>query len=191
MKTVRGRHLIAVLGGLLIAPSTSFAETWNIDPVHSAVVFKTLHFGAGYTYGMFRKFSGKIEAAKPIGKSSVSIEIDAESVYTGEQKRDKHLRSPDFLNVKQFPKITFVSSAVRGSVKNITVSGKLTLHGTTKDVTVRLTKVGEGKDPWGNQRIGFEGTLKIKRTEYGMKKMIGPAADEIQLILAFEAIKAK
>jgi len=188
------RWAVAALfaAGLITFGSMNEAEagdTYTIDPGHSSVTFKVKHFGIGYTHGRFRKLTGQMVVDKKASKSSVKINIEAASVYTNDKKRDKHLKSPDFFNVKQFPTVSFVSSKVAKAGKGYKVTGKLTLHGVTKTVTVKMKKVGEGKDPYGKFRIGFEGSLSIKRSAYNMKKMIGPAGDKISLTIAIEGIK--
>lgn len=119
------------------------------------------------------------------------VEIDTDAVYSGVQKRDLHLKSPDFLNVKQFPKITFASTKVVNAGKAVTVTGDLTLHGVTKPVTVRLLKVGAANDPWGNFRTGYLGELTIKRSEYGVAGMPGGVGEKLKLTIAIEGIRQK
>ena len=163
------------------------AQTYTVDRSHSAILFKAKHANVSYTYGMFRGFSGSLTVAGK--KSQVAIEVDAGSVYTGEKKRDGHLASPDFLNAKQFPKITFNSTKVQQRGKSVVVAGKLTLHGVTKDVKLTMVHIGSGKGPDGKERIGFEGTLKIKRSAYGMTKMIPMVGDDVTLTISIEGIK--
>ncbi len=184
-----GLPAVALLG-VAFAGEARAADSHRIDPGHSAIIFKVKHLNIGYTYGRFRTFAGSftLDRAAP-KRSSVKVEIDANSVYTADKKRDKHLQSPDFLNVKRYPKISFVSAKVRRSGNKWHVTGKLTLHGTTKIVKIGMAMVGAGKDPYGGHRVGFEGQLRIKRTQFGMTKMVGPAGDEIVIILAFEGIK--
>ena len=185
-----GLPLIAALGMSIPAFSLAQVESYDIDPAHSAVIFRVSHLGYSHTYGRFRKISGRIKVdKKKAANSSVAIEIDADSVYTADKKRDKHLRSPDFLNTKQFPKIAFKSTKVRKSGKTYVITGQLTLHGVTKTVTVKMKHVGEGKDPWGNYRSGFDGSLTVKRTDYGMSKMVGPAGDKIELMISIEGMR--
>jgi polyisoprenoid-binding protein YceI len=179
---------LALLVGL---PATAkAADTYTVDPVHSTVIFKTKHFGVGYVYGSFRKISGTIvvDEKKP-SRSKVNLEVDASSVFTANKKRDTHIKSPDFLNVKQFPKITFTSTKVTKRGKGADVTGKLILHGKTKTITVRMNKIGSGKDPYGNFRIGFEGTFTINRSDYGMTKMKGAVGEKMHLIIAVEGMR--
>ncbi len=184
---------LLALGALLALPAVArAADNYNVDPTHSTVIFKVKHFGVGFQYGSFRKVSGTlvVDEGKP-ARSSVSIDVDAASVFTANKKRDKHLRGPDFLNVKQFPKISFRSTKVRKSGKELKVQGKLTLHGVTKPITVRMLLVGKGKDAWGNNRIGFEGSFVVKRSNFGIAKMKGAVGEKLHMIVAVEGIKKK
>src|SRR5262245_45379585 len=185
------------LGGLSalasLAPPSAHAAAANykIDGVHSAVLFRCHHFKAGYVYGRFNAVAGKFvfDADKPEA-SSVSVTIEAASVDTNEKKRDDHLRSPDFLDVAKFPQITFASTAVKKTGENqFEVAGNLTLHGTTKPVTVAMTKTGENMDTYKMYRMGFEGTLTINRSEYGVSGLPGGVGEEVRLTIAVEGVR--
>ena len=185
--------LSIVVAGLLgtgLPVAARAADQYKIDLAHSVVLFRVMHLGIAPTYGRFRQLSGTFSLdAKAPHRSAVSIVVEAKSVYTADKKRDAHLRSPDFFNTKQYPKISFKSTKVTRTGKRWKVAGKLELHGVARPVTVVMEQVGGGKDPWGGYRVGFEGSFKIKRSEFGMTKMIGPASDEVRITLAFEGIK--
>lgn len=183
--------LIATFVILLTQFSDASAQKpYTIDPVHSTIIFKSLHVGAGYTYGRFRKISGSfvINERNP-PRSKVSIEVDAASIYTADKKRDTHLKGPDFLNTKQYPKITFTSTRVQKTRGGASITGKLKLHGVTRTITVKMRFVGKGKDPWGNHRAGFEGTFSIKLADYKIKGMAGAVGEKIDLIVAIEGMR--
>ena len=167
------------------------ADTYEVDPVHTAALFKVKHVGVSYTYGRFNDVKGTIviDAANPAA-SKVDITIQAASVDTFDQKRDAHLRNPDFFDAKQFPVLTFASTAFK-KVDDTTVeiAGDFTLHGVTKPITVTAKKIGEGKDPWGGYRIGFESTFTVKRSDYGMSKMLDAVGDEVTITFATEGIR--
>lgn len=165
------------------------ADTYKVDGDHAFVVFRVPHFSTGAVFGRFRTLTGQFTLGTKASDHSVSIEVAAASVYTGNKKRDEHIKSPDFLNVKQFPKITFKSSKVIKRGKTHLVSGALKFHGVTKQVTVPMKQLGAIKDPWGNQRTGFEGTLKISRKDFGLTKMQGPVGDQIVLTIVAEGTK--
>ena len=190
--------VLLVCAALLVAEApraTAAATTFEIDASHSAILFRLDHLGVSAAYGRFNKFSGSfvLDGNDPAG-CSVQLVVDAASVDTGHEGRDDHLRKPDFFNVAEHKTITFKSTRVSKttSPKHLDVTGDLTLRGVTKQVTIRMEKIGE-KD-LGERfgyRAGFEGTLRIKRTDYGMGWGVdkGSLGDEVKLILAFEGVK--
>lgn len=192
---MRIHHIIPAIAlslGFAMAPiSAHAADTYTVDPVHTAALFKVKHVGVSYTYGRFNDISGTVafDAANP-ASSKVDITIQAGSVDTHSEKRDAHLASPDFFDAKQYQALKFVSTEFK-KVDDSTfdVTGDFTLHGVTKPITIKVVKVGEGKDPWGGYRIGFESTFTIKRSDYGMIKMLEAVSDEVVVTFATEAIK--
>ena len=122
--------------------------------------------------------------------SSITLQIKSDSIDTNDAKRDQHLKNADFLNAKQFPVISFRSSKVQkqGS-KQCQVTGQLSLHGITKSITANVSKIGEGKDPWGKYRIGVEAKFSFKRSDFGIKYMLGGLSDEVEVTVAIEGIK--
>jgi polyisoprenoid-binding protein YceI len=177
-----------VLGASLLGSNAAAApETFQIDPVHSTIIFRTKHLNAGHVYGRFDEFSGTVTVDDAnLAAAKVEVSVKAQSLNTGNAKRDEHLRSPDFFAVAQFPTITFTSTSVKKAGDGYEVSGNLTLHGATKSVTVRMQRLGQGTNQEGKTVVGYEGTLDLKRSDYGMTKMVGPVSDEVRLILAFE-----
>lgn len=166
------------------------ADTFQVDPVHSSIIFGIKHNGVSDFYGAFKQISGtvKFDAADP-SKSSVEISVPVESVDTRNEKRDQHLKSPDFFNAGQFPTITFKSTKVEANGGSYKVTGDLTLHGVTKPVTIDFKKGAETKGPKGETRTGGETRFKIKRSDYDMTFMQGPLADEVNVILSLEGAK--
>ncbi len=183
---------VAAVLSLGASSASAAPDAYDVDAVHSTVIFRIQHMKAGYTYGRFNELSGKLvlDEANP-SASSIQVEVKATSVDTNDKKRDDHLRSPDFLNVAQFPTMTFSSTSVKANGTKFDVTGDLTMHGVTKSVTVAMEKTGAGSDPWGFVRVGFEGTLTVKRSEYGMDKMLEGVGDEVRLTLAFEGARKK
>lgn len=181
--------LLAVLFASTLSAAAWAGETFVIDPVHSTVIFKNHHFNAGYVYGRFNNIGGSFTLDDDASKSSVSATVAVDSVDTANKGRDDHLKGPDFFNAKQFPEITFKSTSVSGSGDKLEVVGDLTLHGVTKSVTVVLNKTGLGKGMKGETRAGLEGSFTVKRTDFGMDKMVGPSGDEVTLIIALEGVK--
>jgi polyisoprenoid-binding protein YceI len=189
--TLRPRS-IAVLG-LLLALSgfgPALAASYQIDPVHSSILFKVKHFGAAHVYGRFNQVSGTITYdAASAAASAIKIEIPTDSIDTANQQRDDHLKSADFFNAKQFPVISFTSKKITAKANDsFEVVGDLTLHGVTKEITAEAVKTGTGKHPrTGKELLGFETHVTIKRSDFGMAFMAGPVSDQVDLILAFEA----
>jgi polyisoprenoid-binding protein YceI len=146
-------------------------STYTIDSSHSGVSFSVRHMVFAKVRGHFNKWTADLafDPAAPT-RSSVSVEIDAASIDTREPQRDGHLKSPDFLDVEKFPKLTYVSKSVeRAGDGHYTVSGTLTIHGVSKDVVLDVEETGRGKDPWGNARIGFTAKATINRADFGLK----------------------
>ena len=182
----------AIAIAMMIAlPLVAHADTWQIDPAHTSVEFTVRHMMISNVRGQFQKTAGTI-TTNGGGAASATIDatIDASSVDTRVERRDAHLKSPDFLDVAKYPTITFKSSKVEGAGPGkFTVTGDLTLHGVTKSITVTLVKTGEGKGMQGETRIGYNCTFKIKRSDFGMKTYVGPIGDEVTLMVNIEAIK--
>ena len=190
---MKNRTLTAALAAVALALSASAGQAaeYRIDPAHSFVQFRISHLGFSWMIGTFDKVSGGFifdPAAGPAGQK-ISVEIDTASVDTSHAERDKHLRSADFLNVRIFPKATFVSTGYEGNARGGTMKGQLTLMGVTRPVAVAVRKVGEGKDPWGGYRAGFEGTATLSRKAFGAGMNLGPASDSVQFFLSVEGIR--
>lgn len=175
---------------LLPLSSIKAADTFEIDPVHSSVLFKIRHMNLADFYGRFNEIKGTVsfDRENP-GKSSVTAEVPVERVDTHNDKRNQHLKSPDFFNVKQFPTITFKSTKVEKDGEDFKVTGDFTLHGVTKSITVEFEKVGEGKGMQGETRAGGKTEFKIKRSDYGMNFMTNAIGDEVEITLSLEAVK--
>jgi polyisoprenoid-binding protein YceI len=155
----------------LALPALASAATWTIDPEHSNIGFKVRHLMVSNVKGNFEKHSGTVDIDdKNITKSKVEVSIDTNSISTGVQKRDEHLRSADFFDVAKFPAMTFVSKKVAKAGKDkLKVTGDLTLHGVTKEVVLDVEGPSkESKDPWGNIRKGATATAKINRKDFGL-----------------------
>ncbi len=179
---------------LLAISSTSLAAAeYKIDLSHSFIKFRTGHLGFSWLLGRFNKFEGTMQydpAAGPEAQS-VSLTIDTTSIDTNWAERDKHLRSPDFFNVEKFPTATFKSTGFKGDANGGTLSGDLTLLGVTKPISFEIKKIGEGDDPWGGYRAGFEGSYVMNRSDFGMTKNLGPSAEKVEIELFLEGLKAK
>ncbi len=165
-------------------------ESYAVDNVHTSVLFKVKHANSAYFFGRFIDVSGDVNYNRtdPTA-SSVQLTVQADSVRTWNKKRDDHLKSPDFLNVKQFPEITFESTAIEKTGKNeFSVTGEFSLHGKTVERTIDVRKTGEGQGPEGNPRIGFYTEFDIQRSEFGMTKYMGMIGDTVTLIISIEGV---
>ncbi|OAI39252.1 hypothetical protein AYO40_01395 [Planctomycetaceae bacterium SCGC AG-212-D15] len=184
------RILGSVLLVTLLAAPVAVAEDYTVDGMHTAVSFKISHLGLSWTHGRFNDVSGtfSIDPADA-AKCAFSLTMKAESVDTGIPKRDDHLRSPDFFNAKQFPTLTFQSTAVKAVKDGYQVTGNLTLHGVTKPVTFQLVGGRKAEFPKGVQRTGYSTDLTLKRTEFGMDKMVEAIGDDVHISISFEGTK--
>ncbi len=171
--------------------SQDAAATYEIDVVHSSVLFRAKHLGVTYFYGRFNEFSGNITMDETdVSKSKVELEVKTASVDTANETRDKHLRNPDFFDAKQFPIITFKStkvSAKAGQENILEVTGDFELHGVKKSITIDVEITGKGKHPQVGELIGFETTFGIKRSEYGMTYGMQGVSDDIRITVSIEA----
>ena len=172
------------------SPSVA-AETYTLDPDHSAVVFRIKHLGIATVFGRFHHPVGRItfDPQSP-QKSHIQVQVAAKNVDTGVVKRDNHLRSADFFNVEKHPLILFESRSVKAKDQNnFEVIGDITLLGNTRTVTVLVTQTGEGMDPWGKFRRGFETTFSIMRKDFGMDFMPGVVGDKVVLTISVEGVR--
>ncbi len=181
-----------VLPALFLTLPALAQDVYKIDAAHSQVAFKIRHLLAK-TPGRFTKFEGVIKIDnKDISKSTVDVKIEATSVNTDNEGRDKHLRSADFFDVEKFPAITFKSTAVKEVAKGkLEVSGDFTMHGVTKAITFPITNMGTqpGMRP-GSVVAGFiDGALKINRNDFGIKTYPGALGEEVEIELNIEAGK--
>jgi polyisoprenoid-binding protein YceI len=179
--------LLFAIAAVSFARPAAAAETYQIDPPHKWITFTIAHGQFAQAQGRFNEAAGTVTLDG--ANSTFAVSIKTESIDTGVQKRDDHLRSPDFFNAKQFPEITFKSTKVEADGNKLNVTGDLSLHGVTKSVTIPLTVNGPGEFPPGTQRVGFTGQLTIKRSDYGMTTMIGPVGDEVTIHINVEAVK--
>ena len=167
------------------------ADDYVIDAAHSGISFQISHLGLSYVQGRFNEFNGgfTIDTSDP-AKSAFALTIKTESVDTNNAGRDKHLRSPDFFNVKQFPAITFASTAVKAIEGGYEVTGDLTLHGETKPVTFSLKGGKSAQFPPGVQRTGFSTSqIVVKRNDFGVGKPMPVLGDDVYISISFEGTK--
>lgn len=177
-------------------PQQGRTTTWELDPAHTLVEFAVKHMMFTTVKGRFTGVRGRItyDEADPT-RSSVEAEIDAASIDTRVADRDTHLRSADFLDVEHETKITFHSERIVKTGENeYDITGPLTIRGQTRPVTLKTELTGQGKDPWGGQRMGFSATTTIRRGEYGLKWNAALEAggvlvgEEVKILIETEAV---
>lgn len=181
--------LIVVAAWSMAATAMAQAGSWQLDSKNSAAQFSVRHLGLATVRGAFTKFSGtaKYDPADP-SKTSLDATIDASSIDTRVEARDKDLRSPHFFDVEKYPTITFHSRQVKaeGSGK-LQITGDLTIHGVTKEVVLDVDGPSAPiRDPWGNQRIGATATTRINRNDFGVTADPGIVGDEIIITIDAE-----
>lgn len=187
----------ALMGGLPAAVGAEMAR-WDVDPDHSIIEFRVAHMVVSKTAGKFTDYRGLVEM-DPDTRTFKTIEatINTASVNTNQEKRDAHLRNADFFDVQQYPTMTFKMKSYKSAGDGYTALGDLTLHGVTREITLVGTFNGVTKDPWGNQRAGFNAEGKLNRKDFGMvwNKTLDSGGlvvgDEVQIRLDIECIKTK
>ncbi len=190
----RSLVVFAIVSAVLAASiSAHAADSYTVDSVHSSISFKIMHAEISFIHGRFNDYTGKfvIDKSDP-SKSSFTMSIKTESVDTGNKARDTHLQQADYFDCKQFPTMTYQSKDVKAIDGGYEVSGELTLHGVTKPLTIML-KGGEKEVefPEGTSRIGFETTLVVKRSEFGLKAGMPSVGDDVHIVINVEGTKDK
>jgi polyisoprenoid-binding protein YceI len=174
----------------LSLPVIAMADSYTIDPTHTYPNFTVNHLGFSTMHGRFDKTTGTISMDRAKGTGSVEVVIDMASVNTGFQKRDDHLRSPDFFNATEFPEMTFKSTKVAFQGTGATVDGQLTMKGVTKPVTLNVDSINCGVHPMNKKDVcGFNATAKIRRSDFGVSYALPAVGDDISLNIEVEAVK--
>jgi polyisoprenoid-binding protein YceI len=193
MKTVR--NIVLSLGLLALIGAAFAQQSYAFNPVETHALFKIKRANTSYLFGRFNEISGSLsyDAATPEA-SSIEFLVLTESVDTGAPmegndfdaaRRDGHLRSPDFFDAAQFPTLSFKSKSVKDAGDNmLEVTGDLSIHGVSKEVTVMVEKTGESQDQQGNAQVGFYTEFTIKRSDFGMTNLQQVAADDVLLMIS-------
>jgi polyisoprenoid-binding protein YceI len=190
--------VVATAAGLILAGGPAGAATLKLDKEHTSVGFRVRHLFTKVS-GRFRGFEGTVDLdEKNLAASKVTAVIQAASVDTDVEARDKDLRGKRFFDAERFPTLTFTSKAVSDVSGNRgKVLGALTIHGVTRDVVLSTEFLGKGKDPWGNQRYGFHAETTINRKDFGLTwnevvesggLLVG---DEVEIVIDAEAVPAQ
>jgi polyisoprenoid-binding protein YceI len=171
--------------------------TWNVDPKHSGIEFRVKHLGIATVRGSFREFEGTLEVPDDISGARAYGKVNAASINTNEDARDEHLRSADFFDAENYPEITFESTAITPLDEDtFSITGNLTLHGITNEITLTADVNGTEQDPWGNERVGVQAEGTINRSDFDMKfnQALGSGnlvvSDKVNINLDISAVKA-
>ena len=188
------------MAAALLAGGQVMAADYVLDKEgqHAFVNFKVSHLGYSYITGTFRDMDGKFSFdADKVEESKVEVNVRTSSLFSNHAERDKHLGDKEFLNIRQYPNARFVSNRVQPTGKNAEgkqtadVLGDLTISGVTKAVVIKAVFLGEGADPWGGYRAGFEGTTTIRREDFGQTGKLAPGSSLVDLYITFEGVRAK
>jgi polyisoprenoid-binding protein YceI len=187
--------LIVVLALMLPAAAqtpTSNAQTWNIDPNHSAAQFSVRHLGISTVRGAFTKVTGSVQydPSNP-SKTTIDATIDATSVDTRVEMRDKDLRSPNFFDAAKYPTLTFKSKRVEtAGTGKLKVTGDLTMHGVTKEVALDVDgPTAPIKDPHNNQHMGASATTTVNRKDFAINGASAAVGDEVSITIDMELVQ--
>ncbi len=169
---------------------------WSVDPSHSSVEFQVKHLGIANVRGHFDNFGGTFELGEDLASAKARGTVDAGSVDTNDEGRDAHLRSPDFFDVEQYPEIAFRSTEITATGdETFEITGELTMHGVTRELTLHGEITGTEQDPYGNDRVALEVSGELNRSDYGMtfNQALGSGnvlvSDKVKLNLDISAIK--
>ncbi len=180
---------------LLTITTLALSKEYKIDTkgMHAAVQFKISHLGTSWLMGRFDRFDGTFSYdAKHPNDAKISMTVDTSSVNTNHAERDAHIRDKRLLDTDNFPKATFVSDSIQFNEDGTgTATGKFTLHGVAKTIKMAIKKVGEGVDPWGGYRAGFEGKMTIRLSDYDINRNLGKASQTLELHVTIEGIRQK
>lgn len=145
------------------------SHVWDIDKAHSNIEFIVRHMMISNVRGRFLSFGGDVMFdPENLENSSIKVRMDSSSIFTNENDRDKHLKSQDFLQVEKYPFVDFVSKSITRSGEKITITGNLTIRGVTKQIVITGDLEGPIVDPYGKNRIGFDGSTTIARKDFGL-----------------------
>ncbi|HEX6941941.1 MAG TPA: YceI family protein [Gemmatimonadaceae bacterium] len=183
-----------------ITPTNSPAatsQTWSLDTSHTEVGFAVKHLMISNVKGRFRKLTGSVEVDPNGSRTSVDISIDAASLTTGDDKRDAHLQSAEFLHVEEHPVIQFTGGRIEGNPESkFSLHGNLLIRGITRPVTLYVVNEGRVRDPWGNERVGYTASAKINRKDFGLEWNVALEAggvlvgDEVRITIETELVKS-
>jgi polyisoprenoid-binding protein YceI len=174
------------------------AGTWTVDPVHSCVEFQVRNMGIVTIKGFFSDFEGDIELGEGLQSSHATGRVRTASVHTRSEKRDGHLRSPDFFDVDAYPEISFESTRIEPTGQDeFRVVGDLTIKGVTREITLDARLEGATEDPWGGERVGVRATGELDRRDFGLEWDVRTPTDvplashKVRIELDLGAVRAR
>ncbi len=178
---------------LLFFSTSVYARDYVIDTkgMHASIQFRIKHLGFSWLTGRFEDFDGTFNYDKRQPENSkIEITVQTTSINTNHAERDKRLRNEKFLDAKTYPEATFISRSFAPLGEGLfTLKGDLNLHGITRQISMQVKHIGEGRDPWGKFRRGFEGTFEITLADYGITEFLGKDARTMELIVNLEGIR--
>ncbi|MVZ65274.1 polyisoprenoid-binding protein [Sphingobacterium sp. DK4209] len=194
------KTLLTALASLLLITNTAFAQVkWSVDPAHTSARFEVNHLGISFVDGTFNTLSGAVETTDSVNfnQAKIAFEIDVNSIDTRIDARDQHLKSDDFFNAAQFPKMTLTNGVlIKGKKGRYTLKGDLTIRDVTKPVVFQVVQNnGIITDPWGKTRAGFTATTSINRLDYHINyndKLptgVQAVASDVKIIVNTELVK--
>lgn len=182
---------LALSSALAALPLAATAADYvvDVDGAHASVNFQVSHLGYSFINGRFNDFEGEFSYdADNLAASKISMTVNTASLDSNHAERDKHLTGSRFINASKFPEASFTSTKVTDLGNgNFTVEGDMTLYGTTKSIMIDAAFIGEGKDPWGGYRAGFEGTTRLELADFGIP-VVG-ASSYVDLEIQVEGIR--
>ena len=182
MKPISFSSIIVIVFTFFAGPALAANYKIDTEGQHAFVTFRVGHLGYSFIVGGFNEFEGRFshDAGNPAA-SKVSVTIDARSLDTNHAERDKHLRSADFLDVDSYPTITFESSGYVSGLDGDKLKGNLTMLGVTRAIEIDVRHIGEGKDPWGGYRSGFQGNVTLNSADFGIPQWVGDVEVELNI----------
>jgi len=195
IRTLNALALTAAIATAALSPALAEAapERYLIDSkgAHAFIQFRIKHLGYSWLYGRFNDFKGSFTYdPDDTSNSNVQVVVKTASLDSNHAERDKHLRGSDFLDVAKYPTATFKSTLYKETGFNKGVlEGELTLKGITRPIRIDVVRIGNGPDPWGGYRRGFEGTTKLALKDFGIDYFLGPASRNVEMTLSVEGVR--
>jgi polyisoprenoid-binding protein YceI len=193
---MKNTTLLTIAAAIAFFSQAIAADTYTIDPAHTRVGFAARHFGINMVKGRFKEYTGKLVMDGDALKEATAT-IQVQSIDTGVEQRDNHLRTPDFFDAKTYPTITFKTRRIEPQADGVVMIADFTMRGVTKELRLPVTLSKPIKDPWGNTRVGLETKTKLNRKDYGIKyndvleSGVAAVGDEIEIEINAEAVKDK